>query len=63
MSEKNNMGPRAHDLKTFFADECAGTTAIEYGIIAGSLSIAILVSVNGIGSELNTIFATVAGLF
>ncbi|GBE44097.1 flp/Fap pilin component [bacterium BMS3Bbin10] len=63
MSEKEDTGPKARNLMASFANERSGATAIEYGIIAGSLSIAIAVSVNGIGSALNTIFTTVVGLF
>jgi len=63
MNEKKDMGPKALGLMRFFANERSGATAIEYGIIAGSLSIAIAVSVDGIGSSLNTIFTTVKGLF
>jgi pilus assembly protein Flp/PilA len=39
----------------FLADE-SGATAIEYGLIAAGISIAIIVVVNGLGSNLNTKF-------
>jgi pilus assembly protein Flp/PilA len=39
-------------------DESAAT-AIEYGLIAAGISIAIIVAVNGIGSTLNGIFSSV----
>jgi pilus assembly protein Flp/PilA len=42
----------------FLADE-AGATAIEYGLIAAGISIAIIVAVNGLGSTLNTKFSDV----
>jgi pilus assembly protein Flp/PilA len=42
-------------LLRFLADEGAAT-AIEYGLIAAGISIAILAAVNGIGSTLNTSF-------
>jgi pilus assembly protein Flp/PilA len=42
----------------FFNDE-DGVTAIEYGLIAGLLSIVILVTVNSIGSTLITTFTAV----
>jgi pilus assembly protein Flp/PilA len=41
-----------------FADE-SGATAIEYGLIAAGISIAILAAVNGLGSNLNTMFSSV----
>jgi pilus assembly protein Flp/PilA len=43
----------------FIADE-RGATAIEYGLIAAGISIVILAAVNGIGSTLNTKFASVS---
>jgi pilus assembly protein Flp/PilA len=45
-------------LAKFLADE-GGATAIEYGLIAAGISIAILAAVNGLGSNLNTMFNSV----
>jgi pilus assembly protein Flp/PilA len=42
-------------LSKFFSDQ-SGATAIEYGLIAAGISIAIIVAVNGLGSNLNTMF-------
>ena len=42
----------------FLADE-SGATAIEYGLIAAGISIAIIVAVNGLGSNLNNVFNSV----
>jgi len=42
----------------FLADQ-SGATAIEYAIIAGGLSIVIVVAVNGLGTTLNGTFASV----
>ena len=42
-------------LKKFFADEF-GATAIEYGLIAAGISLAIIAAVNGLGSNLNAKF-------
>jgi pilus assembly protein Flp/PilA len=39
------------------ADE-SGATAIEYGLIAAGISLAIIAVVNGIGSSLNTKFTS-----
>jgi len=36
-----------------FLDDQSGATAIEYALIAGFLSIVIVVAVNGIGTTLN----------
>ena len=46
-------------LKRFVADE-QGATAIEYGLIAAGISIAIIAVVAGVGSKLNTTFTSVA---
>jgi len=37
----------------------SGATAIEYGLIAAGISIAIIVAVNGLGSNLNSVFTSV----
>ena len=42
----------------FLADE-SGATAIEYGLIAAGISIAIITVVNGLGSNLNTKFNSI----
>ncbi|CAL79370.1 MULTISPECIES: Flp family type IVb pilin [unclassified Bradyrhizobium] len=42
----------------FLKDE-SGATAIEYGLIAAGISIAIIASVNGLGSKLNTKFTSI----
>jgi pilus assembly protein Flp/PilA len=42
----------------FLSDE-SGATAIEYGLIAAGISIAILAAVNGLGSNLNTMFSSI----
>ena len=42
----------------FLSDE-AGATAIEYGLIAAGISIAIIVTVNGLGTNLNNMFTSV----
>jgi pilus assembly protein Flp/PilA len=45
-------------LAEFWADE-SGATAIEYGLIAAGISLAIIAVVNGIGSNLNTKFNSI----
>jgi len=44
-------------LSKFFKDE-SGATAIEYALIAGSLSIVILAAVQGVGGKLKTTFTS-----
>lgn len=45
-------------LNRFFRDE-SGATAIEYGLIAAGISVAIIAVVNGIGAKLVTTFTSV----
>jgi pilus assembly protein Flp/PilA len=46
-------------IKSFFKDE-SGATAIEYGLIAAGISIAIITAVNGLGTQLSTNFNTIS---
>jgi pilus assembly protein Flp/PilA len=45
-------------IRRFLADE-SGATAIEYGLIAAGIALAIIAVVNGLGSKLNTKFTSV----
>jgi pilus assembly protein Flp/PilA len=45
-------------LKNFIADE-SGATAIEYGLIAAGISLAIISVVNGLGTNLKTKFTSI----
>jgi pilus assembly protein Flp/PilA len=45
-------------LKDFVADE-SGATAIEYGLIAAGISLAIISVINGLGAKLNTKFTSI----
>ena len=42
-----------------FLKNDSGATAIEYGLIAAGISVAIIAVVNGLGSQLNTTFSKV----
>jgi len=46
-------------LKRFVRDE-SGATAIEYGLIAAGISVAIIAVVKTLGTNLNTTFTTVS---
>lgn len=46
-------------LRSFIEDETAAT-AIEYALIAGSLSIVIVAAVNSVGTTLNGIFGNIS---
>jgi pilus assembly protein Flp/PilA len=43
----------------FVKDESAAT-AIEYGLIAAGISLAIIAVVSGLGTQLNTVFGSVS---
>jgi pilus assembly protein Flp/PilA len=45
-------------FKSFLRNE-SGATAIEYGLIAAGISVAIIAVVNGLGSKLSTTFTSV----
>ena len=42
-----------------FLNEASGATAIEYGLIAAGISLAIIAVVNGLGSNLNTKYTSI----
>jgi pilus assembly protein Flp/PilA len=48
-------------MKTFsrFMKDESGATAIEYGLIAACISVAIIAVVQGVGTSLNTTFTSV----
>jgi pilus assembly protein Flp/PilA len=45
--------------RQFLADE-SGVTAIEYGLIAAGISVAIISVVKGLGTKLNTTFSSIS---
>lgn len=45
-------------LKNFLADE-SGATAIEYGLIAAGISLAIIAIVNGLGTNIKNKFTSI----
>ena len=46
-------------FKSFLKNE-SGATAIEYGLIAACISVAIILVIQGIGTNLNTTFTNVS---
>jgi pilus assembly protein Flp/PilA len=46
-------------IARFVKDE-SGATAIEYGLIAAGIALAIITVVNGLGTTLNTKFASIS---
>jgi pilus assembly protein Flp/PilA len=49
-------------VKRFVKDE-SGATAVEYGLVAAGISVAIIAVVQGLGSKLNTTFSSVQNAF
>jgi pilus assembly protein Flp/PilA len=45
-------------LRKFLTDE-SGATAIEYGLIAAGIALAIIAVVNGLGTKLNSKFSSI----
>jgi len=46
-------------LRSFIANE-RGATAIEYGLIAAGIAVAIIATVNGLGTNLNSTFSSIS---
>ena len=46
-------------ISKFFKDE-SGATAIEYGLIAAGIAIAIITAVQGVGTQLSTNFNNIS---
>ena len=42
------------------AESRSGATAVEYGIIAAGISVAIIAALNTVGNEVSTLFDTIA---
>jgi len=49
-----------HPISFFLKDE-TGATAIEYGLIAAGISVAIIAVVQGLGTNLKSTFSSVSG--
>ena len=48
------------NLVSRFVKDKFGATAIEYGLIAAGIAIAIITAVNGLGTKLSTNFNTIS---
>jgi pilus assembly protein Flp/PilA len=59
--KRNTEVPRAKMKKftTRFLRENKGVTAIEYGLIAGLIAVAISLSLTNVAGALNTLFASI----
>ena len=45
-------------LNAFFRDQ-SGATAVEYGLIAAGIALAIIAAVNSVGTSINTVFTSI----
>ena len=43
-----------------FINEDRGATAIEYGLIAAGIAVAIIAVINGLGTQLNSTFSSIS---
>jgi len=48
------------DMLSRFLTNESGATAIEYGLIAAGIAMAIIAAVNGIGTSLSSVFSSVS---
>ena len=48
-----------NSVKRFVRDE-SGATAIEYGLIAAGIAVAIIVAVNAVGTDLSSLFGRIS---
>ncbi len=48
------------NLVSRFIKQESGATAIEYGLIAAGIAIAIISAVNGVGTSISSVFDTVS---
>lgn len=61
----SSLQPRVHmelrmkNLVSRFVKDESGATAIEYGLIAAGISLAIIAVVNGLGTNLNAKFTSI----
>jgi pilus assembly protein Flp/PilA len=61
--EKTPKGSREHMMTKImnrFVDDESGATAIEYGLIAAGISVAIITVVNTLGSQLKSTFTNIS---
>ena len=53
-------GAVVKNVVTRFLQDESGATAIEYGLIAAGISVAIIAVVNGLGTKLRTSFSSIS---
>jgi len=56
----HGVGKDMTSLVTRFLKDRSGATAIEYGLIAAGISVAIIAVINGLGTTLNAKFSSIS---
>jgi pilus assembly protein Flp/PilA len=59
---KQTEAPMLNQIKRFLKNE-SGAAAIEYGLLASGISVAIIPSVKNVGTQLVNVFATIQHAF
>jgi pilus assembly protein Flp/PilA len=60
LGRSNLQEPPMKKLVLRFLNDDVGATAIEYGLIAAGISVAIIVAVNTLGTNLNSTFSSIS---
>jgi pilus assembly protein Flp/PilA len=60
VTQKTEVGTAMKSLISAFLKNESGATAIEYGLIAAGIAVAIITAVNGVGSSLSTVFGNIS---
>jgi pilus assembly protein Flp/PilA len=55
------MKANARTLLRNLGEDRAGVTAIEYGLIAGLIAVALVVTLGALGGNLNAVFSAISG--
>ena len=59
LGQNNGMGTPAVTIIFRFLKDDTAATAIEYGLIAAGIALAIIAATNGLGAKLNTKFTAI----
>lgn len=60
LGEEGNPRAKMSQLLVRFMKDQSAATAIEYGLIAAGISVAIIAVVNGLGTQLNATFSSIS---
>jgi pilus assembly protein Flp/PilA len=60
LHQRHNQGLTMIEVLKRFGKDQSGATAIEYGLIAAGIAVAIIATVQALGTQLNTTFSSVS---